>query len=470
MNLSRRSILGSLIGMCSLLTLNAQEAVSNILKQESPKTPDKSGARKGREWGTAPAPEFAPERVVLGWIGDPAHTQAITWRTEKLAETPQVQFALASADPDFIKSATSVPAKSGSLDLDSGKTVATYRANIEGLKPSTHYLYRAGDGKNWGEWNGFHTANDQPAKFRCIYVGDAQNDIRSRWSRVIEAAFAKAPKSAFMIHAGDLVAEGYKDELWGEWYDSMGFIAANMPSLAVPGNHELEKPAGTPKDGTLPKIWKQQFSYPQNGPDIAENESYYFDYQGVRFISLNVNMMENQKNFEAVRPLVEKEAAWLEKVLKDNPNHWTVVFQHQGMYSMANNRNYVEMREALLPLYDKYGVDLVLQGHDHMYARSQKLAGGKIVAPDAAGTVYTISVSGPKMYEVDHRFEPLMAKVIPHTQMFQVIEVDGDKMTLHAYSSESEQLDGFQLEKRGGHSVLSELSKPAAAASAPAVK
>jgi hypothetical protein len=39
-----------------------------------------------------------------------------------------------------------------------GKTVATYRANLEGLKPETHYLYRAGDGKNWGEWFEFRTA------------------------------------------------------------------------------------------------------------------------------------------------------------------------------------------------------------------------------------------------------------------------------------------------------------------------
>jgi hypothetical protein len=125
---------------------------------------------------------------------------------------------------------------------------------------------------------------------------------------------------------------------------------------------------------------------------------------------------------------------------------------------------------ADLPLYDKYSVDLVLQGHDYLYARSQKLAGGQIVAPDAPGTIYVISVSGPKMYKVDHHIEPLMAKVIPSTQMFQIVEVDGDKMTLHVYSSEGEQLDGFQLQKKNGHSVLSELSKPTATASDSAAK
>lgn len=446
--------------LCSLLALNAQDAKQSPAKSGAPKSES-----KGSKWGGAPSAEFAPQRVILGWTGDPAHTQAVTWRTAKLAETPQVQFAPSSANPEFVAAAVTAQAKSASLDIGNGQTVATYRANLQGLKPDTRYLYRVGDGKNWGEWNGFHTASDQPKKFRFLYVGDAQNDIKSRWSRLIRAAYTKAPRAAFIIHAGDLVASGYRDDLWGEWYDSMGFIAANIPSLAVPGNHELEKPPGSPKSETLPQIWKQQFSYPQNGPDISENESYYFDYQGVRFISLNVNMMENEKNSEAVRPMVEKQVAWLEKVLKDNPNHWTVVFQHQGMYSMASNRNYVKMRESLLPLYDKYGVDLVLQGHDHLYARSQKLAGDKIVARDAPGTVYMISVSGPKMYEVDPRFEPLMAKVIPHTQMFQVIDVDGDRMTLRAFSSEGEQLDGFQLEKNNGRSVYSELKPPDAAGS-----
>jgi hypothetical protein len=71
----------------------------------------------------------------------------------------------------------------------------------------------------------------------------------------------------------------------------------------------------------------------------------------------------------------------------------------------------------------------------------------------------SISVSGPKMYEVDPRFEPLMAKVIPNTQMFQTINVDPEKLVLHAWSAENEQLDGFQLEKKNGRSVYSELTK-----------
>ena len=77
-----------------------------------------------------------------------------------------------------------------------------------------------------------------------------------------------------------------------------------------------------------------------------------------------------------------------------------------------------------------------------------------------------ISVSGPKKYEIDHRFEPLMAKVIPNTQMFQVIDVDGDQMKLRATLREGDLLNGFLLMKKNGHSVYSELDKTATGATA----
>ena len=73
-----------------------------------------------------------------------------------------------------------------------------------------------------------------------------------------------------------------------------------------------------------------------------------------------------------------------------------MVVQHQAIYAMAKGREYAGMREALAPVYEKHHVDLVLQGHDHVYARSHKLAGGKVVAPEAPGVIYAISVSGPK--------------------------------------------------------------------------
>ena len=102
----------------------------------------------------------------LDWRSRP-HTGRHLENRQTLA-TPQVQFVLASANPDFVNSAATATAKAAALDVGNDKTVAAYRANLEGLKASTHYLYRVGDGNNWGEWNGFHTASEEPKKFRFI--------------------------------------------------------------------------------------------------------------------------------------------------------------------------------------------------------------------------------------------------------------------------------------------------------------
>jgi hypothetical protein len=119
MNLSRRSVLSLSVPLYASLGLKAQEA-----KSTSKKAP--------RKWGTGPTAEFAPQRVILGWTGDPAHSQAVTWRTDKRAQTPQVQFTPASANPEFISDATTAPAKSATLDIGDGKTVGIYRANLQG--------------------------------------------------------------------------------------------------------------------------------------------------------------------------------------------------------------------------------------------------------------------------------------------------------------------------------------------------
>jgi 3',5'-cyclic AMP phosphodiesterase CpdA len=399
-------------------------------------------------------PELVPERIILSLTADPAHSQAVTWRTEKIIGVAQAQVAHASANPNFEKAAATVMAASANAEVPGGKTVGEYAAHFSGLIPNTRYSYRVGDGTTWSEWNSFRTASDKPDAFRFLYLGDEQNSIKSLWSRAIRAAYSKAPDARFIVHAGDLLEEGYDDRLWGEWCDAMGFISAVMPSFATPGNHDLHRARGSADSNevlSVSPMWRHHFALPMNGPkgvDELKEQAYYIDYQGVRFISLDVNVYANEEFAERAKERVGKmQLAWLEELLKSNPNRWTIVVQHQPMYPIAKGRDYVEMREALLPLYDKYHVDLVLQGHDHTYARTHKLAGGKVVSPSQPGTIYAISVSGPKMYEIEDNFASLRAKTLAHTQAFQSIEVDGDKLTYDAYTIEGEQIDHFKLLK-----------------------
>ncbi len=384
-----------------------------------------------------------PQRIVLTLTADPAHSQAVTWQLSTPISHPQAQISAAAADPAFTKSALTVSAEHTGSD--------SYAAMFKDLKADTLYSYRVGGDSSWSEWNNFHTASDKPAPFSFLYFGDAQNDISSMWSRVVRAAVLNAPGARFMVHAGDLVAEGYDEHLWDEWTRALGFVTAMIPCLPVTGNHDLHHP---PAEGkailSAEPPWNATFSLPANGPDAPEQRglSYSIDYQGVRFIALDVNVWANTDFVASERERIAKsELSWLEHELNANPNRWTIVVQHQTMYSVGKERDYKEMRDALLPLYDKYGVDLVLQGHDHQYARTFKLAANKVVSETAKGTVYVISVSGPKMYEHDNRFDTLMAKTIQNRQMYQVIDVKPEQIMFHAYAATGELLDDFTLRK-----------------------
>jgi hypothetical protein len=103
-----------------------------------------------------------------------------------------------------------------------------------------------------------------------------------------------------------------------------------------------------------------------------------------------------------------------------------------------------------VPLYDKYHVDLVLQGHDHGYGRTHKLRAGKIVSDTEPGTIYAVSVSGPKMYEVAPPAPTLFAKTLAGSQLFQVVSVSQARLLFQAYTIDGTVIDSFELRKALG--------------------
>jgi len=95
-----------------------------------------------------------------------------------------------------------------------------------------------GDGTTWSEWYLAETASAEPEPFSFIYLGDAQNNVRSHWSRVIRRAYSDAPEADFLLRAGDLVNDAHATVKWGHWNEAGGWIQSMKPSVAVPGNHE----------------------------------------------------------------------------------------------------------------------------------------------------------------------------------------------------------------------------------------
>ncbi len=384
------------------------------------------------EKAVAYRPTALPDRIILGFNGDPARAQSVTWRTDSSVQSALAQIALASAYPKFTETARNIAAQTSPLQSDLG--LAHYHsATFTGLAPDTLYAYRVGDGLNWSEWIHFRTASDKAAPFSFIYFGDAQNEIKSLWSRAIRAAYSDAPRAKFMIHAGDLIDTANTDAQWGEWAGAGGWINAMVPSIVAPGNHEYNQNEGGIK--RLSRHWRPMFTLPENGPRGLEETCYFVDYQGVRIIALNTE--EKQR----------EQAVWLDNVLKNNSQKWTILTFHRPMYSSAQGRDNVALRELWMPIFDKYRVDLVLQGHDHTYARSKNLRAGVTVKNQQSGTVYVVSVSGPKMYDVKR--QPWMARAAEDTQLYQVVSLDGNTLKYQARTVTGELYDAFDIVKRG---------------------
>ncbi|AUD00565.1 purple acid phosphatase family protein [Spirosoma pollinicola] len=376
-----------------------------------------------------------PDRVILGWQANPATSQSVNWRTDSTVTKAVGAITEADPSPDLASKATLISATTERVGMD-GKTVLYHSVHFNDLKPATKYNYRVGDGTHWTEWFQFTTAQDHPAPFSFLYFGDAQNDIRSLWSRAIRGAYSKLPTVSLMIHAGDLINSSNADWQWAEWFEAGSWINGVVPTLAVPGNHEYFK--DEQGKARVSRHWRPSFVLPENGPKGFEETAYSFDYQGTRFIFLNSQLALVDTS------AMTRQANWLIQTLSKNPNRWTVITHHHPIYSTAKGRDNNEWRERMEPIYRKYHVDLVLQGHDHTYGRGLNMPLGKSRKhPD--GPIYVVSVSGPKMYDIG--LQDWMDRAASNTQLYQTITINSDKLTYQSYTVTGEKYDSFELVK-----------------------
>ena len=396
-------------------------------------------------------PSSTPDRIISNLTDDQAHTFAVNWRTDQYVSNGVVEVALATEGPEFllgdIRRIKANSQKIENQNRNEALVKATYHsALVNNLQPNTTYVYRVGNGdKNddyWSEWFQIKTAKkDKSEPFSFIYFGDAQNHIKSLWSRVIRSSYRKFPEIDFMLHAGDLVNDRDSNLEWGEWFYAGSFIHATVPSVMTPGNHEY-------RDGVLTPLWRPQFTLPENGPteDLQET-CFSIDYQDMKLISIDSEAFD--ESLESINAQIE----WLESVLKANTKKWTTIFTHYPVYSTAEGRDNWELREAIKPLIDKYGVDLVLQGHDHTYARGfpENKGQGLTVVKDI-GTVYAVSVSGPKMYE--SKDQEWMVRRGEYIQLFQIITVSENSISYGAYTPIGTLYDSFKIIKKNGKKKL----------------
>lgn len=386
-----------------------------------------------------------PDRVILTWSGDPTTSQAVTWRTDDNTKESFLEVALADPSPDFPSKSKRI--KSTTSFLKVGNVAANYHTvEIDSLLPGTMYAYRVGKEKFWSEWFQFTTAPEGNVPFSFVYFGDAQNNLKSMWSRVIRQAYSNMPEVAFMLHAGDLINRTHSDQEWGEWYYAGSFINGMIPSVSTPGNHEYNK--NEKGELELDVHWRETFNLPLNGPEGLEETVYYFDYGDCRFVSLNSQEIILNKESGKIQ------AAWLDKVLAESDKMWTIITFHHPIFSSKDGRDNTEFRKVFRPIFDKYKVDLVLQGHDHTYGRGNNIPVGLTNTAKDAGTMYVVSVSGPKMYNLT--MDKWMDRAASNTQLYQIISINGNKLSFEAYTATGKLYDAFDMIKTDGTKELIE--------------
>lgn len=386
-------------------------------------------------------PSKEPDRVILNLAENPETSLAVNWRTDTTMHVGFVEFAEATAGPEFRQNVTRLPAQKEFLRVrhrDEPEVFAHYfSATVTNLAPGKQYVYRVGAEQSWSEW--YQVTMPHPErKLSFLYFGDAQNDLKSMWSRVIREAYRKLPDVDFMLHAGDLINRHDRDIEWGEWFYAGSFIHATVPSVMTPGNHEYGR------SGDLSPQWRPQFNLPLNGPKGLEETCYVADYQNLKVVSLNAEQIDESPYY------LEKQAVWLDSVLTHNPRKWTAITFHYPIFSTKSNRDNVKLRDRFKPIFDKHRVDIVLQGHDHAYGRGMvnNVPTGYSVNDKASGTMYVVSVSGPKMYDVSD--DAWMDRRARNTQLFQVITIEGDVLSYEAFTADGKIYDAFDLEKRKG--------------------
>jgi hypothetical protein len=348
--------------------------------------------------------------------------------------------------------------------IDSANGPAHYhQVRFTGLEPDRAYAYRVRGSAGWSEWFQFRTAAAGAKPFRFLYLGDTQNGILTYASRVIRQGFAEG-RIALAVHAGDLVSQ--RDDLdhddeWGEWNQAGGYNYAQVPQLPATGNHEYVDVAlpGGKESRELGPYWPLQFALPANGAAPAGKTTYFVDYQGVRFVVLDGTAALDLG-------ALDTQTRWLDATLAASKARWNVVLFHQPIFTCARPRDTEVLKQAWKPVFERRRVDLVLQGHDHCYSRLTTEAGreaGKTARAKGAGQgpVYLVSVTGAKMYGLNDRALTQADRVAESTELYQIVDVEHDRLRFRTHTASGTLYDGFDLERGAdGFNRLKELDQP----------
>jgi predicted phosphodiesterase len=301
---------------------------------------------------------------------------------------------------------------------------------LTGLITGTEVIYRVStDGVELASGS-FRTAAAPDQVFSFAVIGDSGTGSRDQYA-VADRMVALDPD--LVLHTGDVVypngqAAGY-DPFFFQPYQT---LAKRAPIYPVLGNHDYHSQRGQP--------YLDAFYLPQNNP--ANTERYYsFDWGSAHFTALDFNTGPDAKQIE-----------WLKNDLASTDKPWKFVFYHQAIYSSGPHgyENWAEAKRNLLaPIFEQNKVDVVFNGHDHDYERTQPIN----------GVVYIVSGGGGgPLYQVKPQAFSAYAETTYHTVF---VTLGGCTLIVQAIKPDGTVFDATLLEKTCVAPTLEPTATPA---------
>ena len=286
---------------------------------------------------------------------------------------------------------------------DNEKRISRSYIKVEAqLTPDTSYEYRIGDAyldaytepvtikavnpTESGKWSFAHVSDSQ-----TVGSDDAGSNSGYAFANTLKG-ISKDETNRFIVHTGDVVEWSRYESYWTNMLDYNFGALSVMPVMAISGNHEVSYRNGTSET-------YKHFNYMLPEQTVRNGLYYSFAYGGVKFVMINTNELNNYG------ALKDSQYNWIIEELKNNTEKWLVVGMHNPMYSVGKwgsdeSRNLISQKltEQLGDAFAKYGVDLVLQGHDHMISKTVPIGEGGVAAAETFeeinGVQYSVNPKG----------------------------------------------------------------------------
>lgn len=324
------------------------------------------------------------------------------------------------------------PAEGEVKEVHSSENDGIHTLRLDGLNPGEPYYYEViaegsdGSMTKTAPWS-FQTAVERGKAFTFVMIGDTQANPEVV-AKVADIAWSHRPN--FVSIAGDLVTTGTNKSHWTHhFFPNMRPLINRVPMFPILGNHE--------------KNARHYYEY----MDLPDPEYYYsFSYGDAEYF-----MLDSEK---PMGPGSEQ-YVWLEDLLANSDARWKFVVHHRPPYSSDENDHgnswlgpttLGDMNpRQMVPLYEKYGVDIVFNGHVHVYERTFPIRDGEAVEHN--GVIYMTIGGGGGGLEDFTPFNPWFGSKKVSTHHICYVEIVGGHLRLQAIDEDGRLFDSIEIRK-----------------------